>query len=102
MAGGAFGLAGWRVIRRWPQWHGLFVFLLMWGIWGVIHDVGGVALTGASNLLVFGPGLAPIAADFFTYVTCGALAQAAMRLVAGPSGADPLARTPPPPVKELK
>jgi protein-S-isoprenylcysteine O-methyltransferase Ste14 len=32
-------------------------------------------------------------ADFLTYVTCGALAQLVIRLVAGPFAADPLART---------
>ena len=97
VAGGAFGLVGWRVSRRWPGGRGLLVFLLVWGVWGVIHDFGGVALTRATNLLTFGPGPAPIIADFFTYVTCGTLAQAAIRLVAGPAGADPLARTSRPP-----
>ena len=43
--------------------------------------------------MTFGPGLAPAIADFFTYVTCGAAAQPAIRLFAGPAGADTLART---------
>jgi hypothetical protein len=93
VAGGAFGLVGWRVSRRWPKGRGLVAFLLVWGVWGVIHDFGGLAITGATNLMTFGPGLAPVIADFLTYVTCGALAQLAMRLVAGPASADPLART---------
>jgi hypothetical protein len=92
VAGGAFGLVGWRVIRRWPGGRGLAVFLLLWGVWGVIHDYGGVMLMQASNLLNFAPGLAPVIADFLTYVTCGALTQLVIRLVAGPFGADPLAR----------
>ena len=92
VAGGAFGLIGWRVIRRWPDGRGLVAFLFVWGVWGVIHDFGGLAITGATNLMTFGPGLAPVIADFFTYVTCGVLAQLAIRLVAGPAGADPLAR----------
>jgi len=93
VAGGAFGLVGWRVIRRWPDGRGLIWFLLIWGVWGVIHDYGGVLLMNADNLLTFGPGLAPVVADFLTYVTCGALAQLVIRLAAGPFAADPLART---------
>ena len=68
-------------------------FLLAWGVWGVIHDYGGVMITGATNLLAFGPGLAPIVADFLTHVTSGASAQLAIRLVAGPAGANTLARS---------
>ena len=93
VAGGAFGLIGWRVTRRWPGGRGLLIFLLAWGVWGVIHDYGGLAITGASNLMTFGPGPAPAIADFFTYVSCGALAQLAQRVVAGPAGADALARS---------
>jgi hypothetical protein len=93
VAGGAFGLIGWRVSRRWPGGRGLLAFLLAWGVWGVIHDYAGLAITGATNLMTFGPGLAPMIADFFTYVTCGALAQLVLRAVAGPVGADRLARS---------
>ena len=96
VAGGAFGLIGWRVIRRWPDGRGLLAFLLLWGVWGVIHDYGGLAATQATNMMTFGPGLLPAVADFFTYVSCGALAQATLQMVAGPAGADPLARTPEP------
>ena len=97
VAGGAFGLVGWRVVRRWPRGRGLAAFLLAWGVWGVIHDYGGLAATGATNLLTFGPGVTPVIADFLTYVTCGALAQLAIRLVAGPASADVLARPSRPP-----
>ena len=92
VAGGAFGLVGWRVVRRFG-WQGLSAFLFVWGVWGVIHDFGGSAAFASSNLMVFGPGLIPVVADFLNYVTCGALAQLAIRLVAGPANADPLART---------
>jgi hypothetical protein len=95
VAGGAFGLIGWRVNRRWPGGRRLLVFLLAWGVWGVIHDYGGLAITGATNLMTFGPGVAPVIADFFTYISCGALAQLAQRVVAGPAGADVLARSRP-------
>lgn len=91
--GGAFGLVGWRVIRRWPGGHGLIGFLLAWGVLGVLHDYGGLAATGATSMLTFGPGFAPAVADFLTYTTCGALAQLVMSLVAGPARSDRLART---------
>lgn len=91
VAGGAFGLIGWHVIRRWGAW-GLVAFLLIWGVWGVIHYYGGLLITQANNLLTFGPGIVPAIADFFTYATCGALAQLAIRLVAGPANADLIAR----------
>jgi len=45
--------------------------------------------------MTFGPGVAPVIADFFTYISCGALAQLAQRVVAGPAGADVLARSRP-------
>jgi hypothetical protein len=90
--GGAFGLIGWRVIRRWPGGRDLIGFLLAWGVLGVLHDYGGLAATGATNMLTFEPGFAPVAADFLTYTTCGALAQFAMGRVAGPARADRLAR----------
>lgn len=93
VAGGAFGLAGWRAIRRWPDGRGLALFLLVWGVWGVIHDYGGALLMQASNLLTFGPGPAPFIALFLTYLTCGALAQLVIRFIAGPANADSLART---------
>jgi hypothetical protein len=64
---------------------------------GVIHDVGGSAVFADSNLMVFESGPSPLIADFLNYVTCGAFAQLAIRLVAGPADADPLRRTKPAP-----
>jgi len=92
--GGGFGLIGWRVVRKWGT-RGLIGFLVAWAIYGVIHDFAGTAATAQSNLIAWGPGLAPVIADFFTYGTCGAAAQLVQRLVAGPASADPLARTKP-------
>jgi hypothetical protein len=37
--------------------------------------------------MVFKSGLTPIVADFLNYATCGAAAQLAIRLVAGPARA---------------
>jgi hypothetical protein len=60
----------------------------------VIHDVVGSAAFASSNLMVFGQGIVPVLADWVVYATCGALAQLAMWLVAGPPEADPLVRLP--------
>ena len=86
MAGGAVGLVGWRIIRRFG-WRGLTAFLLAWSVWGAIHDIGGSAPFAASNLMVFQSGVTPIIAGFLNYATCGASAQLAIRLVAGPANA---------------
>jgi hypothetical protein len=92
VSGGAFGLIGWRVTRRFGK-RGLAAFLVAWGVWGTLHDVGGSALFASSHLMIFQPGPIPVAAAFLNYATCGALAQLAVWLVAGPTRADRLART---------
>lgn len=92
VAGGAFGLVGWRSTRRFG-WQGLAVFLLGWGLWGAVHDIGGSAVFASSQLMVFASGLTPVVADFLNYASCGAVAQLAIRLVAGPADPDLLRRT---------
>ena len=91
IVGGAFGLIGWRVMRRF-SWRGLIGFLLVWSVWGVIHDVGGSAAFASSNFMVFGSGIVPLLADVAVFAACGAVAQVAIWLVAGPPHADRLAR----------
>jgi hypothetical protein len=91
VAGGAFGLLGWRLTGRFG-WRGLAGFLVAWSIWGAVHDVGGSALFADSNLMIFSRGLGPVVADLLNYATCGALAQLAIRLVARPAPAGPLMR----------
>jgi hypothetical protein len=86
---GAFGLIGWRLTRRFG-WPGQAAFLLGWGLWGAIHDLGGSVLFASSDLMVFTPGPTPAVADFLNYATCGALAQLAIRLVGGPAAAGSL------------
>ncbi len=93
VAGGAAGLLGWRLIRRYGR-RGLIVFLILWTLWGVIHDVGGGQLFQSSNLMRFAEGPVPIIADALLYATCGALAQLIIRAVGGAPAADRLARTP--------
>jgi hypothetical protein len=89
VAGGAFGLIGWRVDRRYGP-KGLALFILTWSLWGVLHDFGGVAAFGSSNLMEFAPGLLPLIADAGLYASCQLLAQGTLRLIGGPASSDPL------------
>ena len=91
IVGGAVCLIGWRAMQRFG-WRGLVVFLIVWSVWGVIHDVGGTAAFANNNFMVFGSGIVPLLADMTVFATCAALAQWAMWLVAGPPRADQLAR----------
>ena len=91
--GGAVGLVGWRIIRRWHA-RGFLVFIAAWGVIGTTRDIISAAATAGSGLLVFAPGVGPHLADFFLWAACAAAAQTAMRLVAGPYGADSLAGAP--------
>ncbi len=92
VAGGAFGLLGWRVVRQYGA-RGLATFLALWSLWGLIHDYGGALLFRDSNLMRFGPGMLPVLADVALYASCGAIAQLVLRIVGGPFNADPLARS---------
>jgi hypothetical protein len=92
VGGGAFGLVGWRVIRRWDG-RGFAFFLLGWAVYAVLHDYGGSRLFASSGLMVFGPGLVPIVAIIFLYLIVNSVPQAAICLVAGPPTSDVLARS---------
>ncbi len=87
--GAAFGLVGWRVIRRFGR-RGLIVFLIALAIFGVARDV---TYARTTNLIDLGPGPAPLIADFFAYASAAALVQILMAWIAGPPSSDPLART---------
>lgn len=89
VAGGAFGLIGWRVSRRYGS-KGFIFFILLWSVWGMIHDFGGGAAFQSSNLMAFGPGLIPVIADGLLYATCQLAAQGVLYLVGGPASADAL------------
>jgi hypothetical protein len=92
VAGGALGLIGWRLTGRFRR-RGLAGFLVAWSIWGSVHDLGGSALFADSNLMTFAGGIGPAVADLLNYATCGAIAQLAIRLVAGPAPAGPWRRS---------
>ena len=72
VGGGAMGLVGWRIIRRW-HWKGLTVFLLFWAVYALVHDYGGSLLFASSRLMVFGTGFVPIIAIVLWYVSGNAL-----------------------------
>ena len=69
---------------------GFVIFILIWSIWGIIHDFGGGAAFQSSNLMAFAPGPVPVIADGILYATCQLAAQGILCLVAGPANADPL------------
>jgi hypothetical protein len=94
IVGGAMGLIGWRIVRRWGT-KGLVGFLLFWAAYAVVHDYGGSKALASSQLMVFGPGLLPILAIMLWYVTGNAAVLLAIRLVGGSLGDDPFARTRP-------
>ena len=82
-------LIGWRVVRRFG-WRGEAVFLALVALQGTLRDYfeAGQAL----GVIELAPGLATVLVDISCWVGLTALAQAVMRLVAGPAMADPLAR----------
>ena len=84
-------LVTWRVSRRFG-WGGLAVFVAVVAIIGPPRDYFIAAMF--PKWMVFGPGVVPILADSATYAGIVVLGHAVMRLVAGPSGEDPLARHP--------
>ena len=88
--GAAFGLVGWRVIRRWEM-RGLLAFLLLFALFGVARDYGYSVTT---RFIVFGPGPIPLLADLFAYGSAAAVVQLLMRWIVGSAQSDALARTP--------
>ena len=74
VGGGAMGLIGWRIIRRWHG-KGLAAFLGFWVLYAIVHDYGGSRLFASSNLMAFGPGPVPILANMLWYITGNALPQ---------------------------
>ena len=94
VAGGAMGLIGWRIARRWG-WKGVVGYLLFWTAYAVVHDYGGSMAFASSQLMVFGPGFLPLLADMLWYVTGNAAVLLAIRLIGGPMRSGSLARTTP-------
>jgi hypothetical protein len=50
-------------------------------------------------MMVFATGPTPVVADILNYASCGALAQLAIRLVAGRAQEGPLRKPPPAPLR---
>jgi hypothetical protein len=84
-------LITWRIERRFG-WRGLALFLLSVAIIGPPRDMW--YMRQFPEWGHYGPGLAPVFAIAGTYVLLVGLGHAVMRLVAGPSRADRLARRP--------
>jgi hypothetical protein len=84
-------LIGWRVTRRFG-WRGQAVFLGAVTVVGTLRDylVAGQAL----GIIVLAPGIVTALVDAVCWIGTVALAEAVMRLVAGPARGDSLARQP--------
>jgi len=89
LAWAVLSLIGWRVMRRF-QWRGEVVFLAVVAVQGTLRDYfeAGQAL----GVIALAPGLTTVLVDVVCWAGLTALAQGVMRLVAGPAGADQLAR----------
>jgi hypothetical protein len=79
----------WRVARRFG-WHGLAVCVAVVAVIGPPRDY--LYAATFPKWMVFSPGVMPILADSVTYIGIVVLGHAVMRLVAGPSRDDRLAR----------
>ena len=82
-------LISWRVARRFGGC-GLVVLVASAAVIGPPRDYAWATMF--PEWVVFAPGMAPVFGVAATYMCVGALGHAVMRLVAGPSAADPLAR----------
>jgi hypothetical protein len=84
-------LVTWRLARRFG-WRGLAVFV---GIVTVIGPPRDYLIAAAfPKWMVFAPGVTPILADGATYAGMMVLGHAVMRIIAGPTSEDQLARQP--------
>ena len=88
--GAILGLFSWRTTRRFG-WRGQIAFIGVMSVIGPVRDHLGAALT---ELIVITPGALPVIAWAILWACNVALLQGVMRLVAGPSAADRLARLP--------
>ena len=82
-------LVGWRVTRRFG-WRGQVAFLSAVTFLGTVRDYRIAALL--PEFIVFASGIGVVLIDAACWANMLALAQAAMHLVAGPVGGDPLSR----------
>lgn len=82
-------LVTWRIARRFG-WRGLAIFTAVVTVIGAPRDY--FIAAKFPQWMVFSPGIAPILADSVAYFLIVVAGHAVMRLIAGPSAADPLAR----------
>ena len=90
MGGGLFFLVSWRATRRFG-WAGQVVMLLALPIDLAIRDR--VWWQHLMRILVATPGIGPVLGDAAFFAVGLVLGYVVMRLIAGPAGKDPLART---------
>jgi|GraSoi2013_115cm_1033766.scaffolds.fasta_scaffold17901_2 hypothetical protein len=83
-------LVAWRIERRFG-WRGTACSLAAVCVLGPPRDYA--IATRYPELMVFGPGVAPIAGNAAVYFVTVALTLAVMRLIAGPAAKDRLARS---------
>jgi len=86
-----YSLIGWRVMRRFG-WRGQAVFLSAVTVLGTLRDY--LEAGQALRLIALAPGITTVLVDAVCWAGLTALAQGVMRLVAGPSASDSLARRP--------
>jgi hypothetical protein len=89
LAFAVLALIGWRVTRRFG-WRGQAAYLAAVTIVGTLRDYAIAARL--PDLVVIAPGAGLVLVDAALWAGLTALAQAVMRLVAGPAQRDPLAR----------
>ena len=85
----AIALVGWRIGRRFG-WRGIACSLAVVCVIGPPRDYA--IASRYPELMVFGPGVTPIAGDAAAYLITVALTLGVMRLIAGPAAEDRLAR----------
>jgi hypothetical protein len=83
-------LIGWRILRRFG-WRGEAVFLAAIAVLGTVRDY---KVAQATGIIALTPGIATVLVDLVAWSGLTALAQGVMRLVAGSTAADRLARRP--------
>ncbi|HTQ40417.1 MAG TPA: hypothetical protein VMJ32_15435 [Pirellulales bacterium] len=84
-------LITWRIARRFG-WHGLAVVLVVLAVIGPPRDYW--YMRHFPEWGAYAPGIAPVLAIAATYVIMTVVGHGVMRLIAGPSAADRLARRP--------
>jgi hypothetical protein len=82
-------LVGWRIMRRFG-WRGWIAFLAILTTLGVLRDF--LVAERVLGIIVLAPGIVTVVIDAAIWIGTVALAQAVMRLVAGPAAADRLGR----------